>query len=204
MSMLSCYGCFFVYWSLSDVLTYFTAWTVHIQTISVLMTLYAARVGFKSKCGKALNNITYSLAIIFNLVVMSLYWTLIWPGKYAIFKDQPGQILSQVILHCVPANVCLINTAISNNVLSRRIMHVLLMVGVTYEVLNYKATIASGQPLYEFMHWRDHTTIYVCILINATVTFVYYALCKFDEFIKPMVVSKIEKLEMLANCARNK
>lgn len=65
------------------------------------------------------------------------------------------------------------------------------MVGISYQYLNYKATMASGQPLYEFMHWRDHTTIYVCIMLNVGVSIGYFFLCKLDEMFKPMVVNKI-------------
>ena len=182
-----------VTWPFYEQYTYFTNWTMHFTTVSIVLMYNAVNtVNFKNNLRQiSTNHIFYSFAIPLNLIVVSLYWNLIHHktiGKHR--EDGPWyKVVCQYWVHIVPAVCCLINTAISNIVLSRKPVKMYLGAGFAYCMLNYVTTRIIGEPLYSFMPWVTFmSTFKIVLLLLFFCAIAYLTLCKIDESLKSHLV----------------
>ena len=86
LALMSCYYANIASWPLEEQLTLFSNWTCHITTLSIILTISCSkdvninsleRNEIKSKI--AITHLMYTIAILFNIVVVSIYWTIIHP-----------------------------------------------------------------------------------------------------------------------------
>ena len=67
----------------------------------------------------------------------------------------------------------------------------IMFIGVLYISSNFLSTKISGEPVYEFLHWEDASSIAIAVLILLVLSFIYILLCAIDENIKwDMFLSK--------------
>lgn len=133
---------------------------------------------------------------------MTVYWTLIHDKTIPKHRaDGPWtKVLCQYMVHLVPAIVCLLNSSITNCVLSRRMLSSILYIGMTYITINFFVVkfLMNGVPLYDFMHWRTMETPLVAATLLVGFAVVYLVFCLIDEKIKPSLVklrnTKLNKL----------
>ena len=84
--LFSCYNVTLKAWPYDELVTLFSNWTLHITTLSILMTLscvsdkninHFERYEIRRKI--AFTHLLYTFSIIFNIIVVSLYWPIIHP-----------------------------------------------------------------------------------------------------------------------------
>lgn len=134
----------------------------------------------------------YSLAIIFNVIVVGIYWPLIHPKtipKHLKAGYMP-LIICQYWNHSVPAICCLINSSITNIVLVRRLIVPIIMLGFSYCFVNFLTTRSRGRPTYAFLHWNNFDTLFVVFYLQTGTTLFYLLICFIDEFFKADLVKK--------------
>ena len=152
----------------------------------------------KDRAQMAKHHFLYTICILFNFVVVSIYWPVIHPktiGKHR--ADGPyAKVLCQYCVHTIPAIVCLINSSMTNCVLHRNMIKQITAIAVTYAIVNFVGTKAQGKPLYHFLHWDSMETPLLIAAIIAGVNMVYLAICMMDEFFKPQLVARMNNKKM--------
>ena len=172
-------GCFKV----STMFYYLTNWTMMLQTYSIYVTITTvSNPNTKNDLNKiAHHHFFYTCCIIFNSVVTSIYWTLIHHVSMKQYEGQTARIVQQYLSHSVPAMVCLINTLITQTVMTSSLLIPLQVVAVIYNFINFCQTKIGGKPIYDFMTWDpiQNTAGFVIVLIGVFSAF-YVLLCKMD------------------------
>lgn len=93
-------------------------------------------------------------------------------------------LVEQWLVHSVPATTCMVNTYLTNCVLSRRLLRPLQLIGVVYLAINFCQTKVLGEPVYKFLHWQDTSSLVLVSGLLFAFSLLYIAFCKMDEFIK--------------------
>lgn len=128
-------------------------------------------------------NFLYSIAIICNLVVISMYWTLIHSRTIVKYKTDGGpyvRVVCQYAVHAIPAIVCLSNTIITNTLMSARLIPPIVGIGSIYMVVNFITVKMSGEPIYDFLTWEDWRSPLIATLLITGFIFVYLILSMLD------------------------
>ena len=86
--------------------------------------------------------------------------------------------------HSVPGVTCIINSVITGAVLYRGMIKPIMFFGVIYIGSNFASTKLGGEPVYEFLHWEDPSSLCIALGILLFVLFFYIILCSIDESIK--------------------
>ena len=162
---------------------------MHITTLGILLTISCSkdpninnleRSEVKSKI--AITHLMYTLSLLFNLVVISMYWTLIHPktiGKHR--KDGPPmKVVCQYMVHIIPAVCCLVNTVITNLVMFNGVLTTILKLSIGYLVINFSATKYHGYPLYSFLTWESWHTFAIVAGLLLAFSAIYLAMCYID------------------------
>ena len=126
----------------------FTNWTLMLTTASIYLSYSAAKdpVHFsrsaKSETAikkQAWHHLLYSLSILFNLVVVVVYWSMLHEKAVEKWKDTPiygpGRVRHLYTVHTFPAISCLINSAVTNCKMSRGLWKLLMTIFVVYAVI---------------------------------------------------------------------
>ena len=192
-----------VTWPLYEQYTLFSNWTMHITTMSIVMTVTAVRSQtFKNDTWFIFaNHMFYSFSIPLNLMVVILYWNLIHHktiGKHR--ADGPWyKPVCQYWIHIVPAVCCITNSAITNIVLSRKPIWIQMFLGFAYCMFNYVMTRILGEPIYGFMPWDTFMGTFkiVCGLI-ILYAIIYLTICKIDESFKVKLVQRRDAMGLVA------
>lgn len=177
-------------WPLWEQYTMFSNWTMHFTTVSILLTFRAVRsLSFKNDVWSIFfNHLFYTLAIPCSIIVIVGYWGFIHAKTIEKHRaDGPWyKVLCQYWIHLVPAVCCLVNTLISNIVLSRKPIQLLIAIGFSYCILNYGMTRLLGHPLYSFMPWDTFMGTFKVVMLMLLMFYIsYMALCLLDEVLKP-------------------
>ena len=128
-------------------------------------------------------NFLYSLAIICNLVVVALYWSLIHRKTIVKYKNDGGpyvRVVCQYAVHSIPAIVGLANTIITNSLMSARLIPPIVGIGVIYMLVNFITVKMSGEPIYDFLTWEDWTSALIATLLLLGFVFIYLILSMLD------------------------
>ena len=116
----------------------FTNWTLMVTTASVLCSYWAATDDkhykeplwsnktpdeiYNTFAIQARHNLLYTVAILFNFITMTVYWSVIHTKEVAKYKDMPdvgaGRVFHLYTVHMIPGMVCFCNTVITNTILS--------------------------------------------------------------------------------------
>ena len=179
-----CLGLYAMPWV--NLLYYFTNWTLFITIFSIWYSIKAVSLDpnfSKSSKNLAIHHILYTTAIIFNIVTVSVYWTLIHEGNMKTLRKEGiyCKILQQITVHITPGIACFINTLITNTVLTRKMALPLLTFGAFYLVVNFVQVKTSGKPVYDFLTWEDSTSLILVLGLKAGFALVYLFICVLDE-----------------------
>lgn len=143
---------------------------------------------------QAWHNLLYSLAIVFNLIVMSVYWTLLHAEFIEQYKGDAVKQSYQWTCHTVPGLICLINTTVTKCVMKRGLIKVFILIALVYVCNNYLAVRKTGKAIYSFMTFEDpvETATNIGAIFGAAMTG-YLALCIIDETVKGPIDSNPKK-----------
>ena len=199
LSLLSCYYVTIIVWPLEELFTLFSNWTLHITTLSILLTIscskdqninHLERNEIKSKI--AITHLMYTIAILFNLVVVSIYWTVIHPETMPKHRKNgpPLRVTCQYMIHIIPAICCLINTIITNLVLLNGILTTILKLSTFYLLINFTATKYHGTPIYSFLSWESWETPAIVVGLLVAFSALYLGMCKVDQVYKGEIIKQ--------------
>ena len=95
------------------------------------------------------------------------------------------RVVNKFILHTVPQIICLVNSFVTNAVLSRQFVKPIFFIGMSYIVYNFISTkILGHEPYHAFMHWNNGETPCLATGLLFLICFIYILLCKIDEKLK--------------------
>lgn len=152
-------------WGPYRLVVFMTNWALCLTFGFVLTSLYISRVPTASMHMYAINHILFSVALPMNLLVVSVYWTILHEKTVEEFADDPAAIRHAYFVHITPAVSSIVNFMLTDVVMKASHAKVLLPVSVIYSYINYRTTLSRGKPLYWFLDWEDHwTLIYLLIL----------------------------------------
>lgn len=151
----------------------------------------------EDKNPKRIQIFLYTMCIIGNCVVVIVYWTAIHHVTIPQHRaDGPyTKVLCQYFVHIVPAVICVINSSITNCVLSRRGLHSCMLIGTVYFTINFLAVkfLNDGVPLYAFLHWRSWHSPVLCVTLLLGFAVFYLVLVLVDESFKHKLVAARNK-----------
>ena len=175
LCLIPMFFCHLSSWRLDSWVIYFTAftnWTMWMTTLSILCTMFLGSCsGIFSDSRtinmKGLHHVLFSLAILFNFITMSIYWTVLWEEDLQTFKDEPAVVSFPFghmwIVHVIPGTVTIINSLITDTVLAWKFYKVILIAYTLYNLLLVYVAQALGTVRYWFINYRDEP-------VKATVT----------------------------------
>ena len=173
---------------LSEFTKYFTKWTLIVTTFSIWYSIKSARdAEFKKSNHKmALHNLLYTASILMNFVTMSVYWSLIHYNHIRNLKKQGEnfRVIEQYLVHIIPGFSCMLSSYFTNCILTRKMLVPMLYFGVFYCFVNFLQTKVSGEPVYDFLSWRDFGSLLIVTFLLLVFSIFYLLGCKLDEYIK--------------------
>ena len=151
--MSSNYYTALVYFNPKTFLVPFTNWTLMFTTASIMLSYRAAtdtkHFGYSSLVPpdkkasvekvnefkktlklQASHNFLYFGSLISNIVVMSVYWTILHEQALQEFGNNPGKRLHLYTVHVFPGFACLLNVISTNCVPKRSLWKAIIGVGV--------------------------------------------------------------------------
>ena len=170
-----------------NLIIYFTNWTLLIQTASLYCTIKAVEnPRFSSDIQLvAWNHLLYSISIIFNFIVVSVYWTMLYQETIKLYyPNHPSEFLQQVIVHIQPALFCVVNSYITEIVMTKTLIKPLICIFWFYSFINFLQTKNSGKPIYSFLPWDSVQTVYILLGMMSGFSGIYLGFCYLDEFVK--------------------
>ena len=102
-----------------------------------------------------MHHFCYSGAMLFNLVTVSVYWSMLHTEVAAANAHKPVSLLVCYTVHIIPGAVGAINSCITDCRLSRRLSPILGAIAAVYLAFNFYAVkyLRGGEPIYSFMTW---------------------------------------------------
>ena len=79
---------------------------------------------------------------------------------------------------------CVLNTYLTNCVLSRKLVGPIINIGLAYVLYSFVYTKLMGEPDYAMMHWNNLETPAIAITLLFLFAMFYIILCKADERLK--------------------
>jgi hypothetical protein len=99
----------------------------------------------------------YTVCVVFNFVVVSVYWSVLHPYFVAELRKQPERWPEFVVIclqHSAPALFCVINSHMTNTVLRMHLVKPLWSTYIFYNFVNFLFTKWTGEAIYPFMDWK--------------------------------------------------
>ena len=171
----------FSLYDLATIVCYFTNWALLLTTVWVVLSILCARDTqvYQNRPGLlALHHIFFEVAVIFNLVIMVVYWPMLHESvvTYCYQKGEMMKLYHNHFVHTFPFITIALNFLFSDVIISASHTKALLPIAITYGYKNYQATIQMGEPVYWFLDWKDHWTLIIFGGITAGAMLVFYLL----------------------------
>lgn len=167
------------------IFTYVTHLTITFTNIYFMLAIWSSiKARSQKHPGNASFNqlawlhITFEISFLFNLVVMTLYWSLLHQEQLEHYAGKPLNILNLYWSHGVPGLCALANFAMTDVVIRASHAKAILVFMVVYGYVNYCEVKATGTPLYWFLAWDDvyeTSAIYAGLVLMTTGIFVMLA-----------------------------
>ena len=134
----------------------FTNWTLMISTATLLFSIWAGEPGHltgfcpnclsckKAACLKIIFHILYMLSIMMNIVVMSVYWTILHSDLMKDEGKELGRAVHLVLVHSLPGTISFINAYITNARLKMSFWKIIPLMGLLYGVTSYNNQMKYG------------------------------------------------------------
>ena len=199
-----------LFWDFHNFFVPFTNWTLIMTTLSLLLTINAARdthhysestlkrrralnapCKYRTVCFLlATHHLIYTLSIVMNLIVMSVYWTILHKGQMAEYSrpEQWGKRLHERTVHSVPGTVCLLNLLVSNIRLKHGFWKAIVVVVVIYSLFLHHEYVMYGIIQYPFTDFRKGSQAWLNLFAIGVGAILSYSICvKLDNKYKSLV-----------------
>ena len=127
----------------------------------------------------------YTFSILMNFVTMSVYWSVLHGPVLERNKNLPivgpRRVIHLYTVHIIPGVVCLINSAMTNCILSTQFWKPIVYIGFFYSGCQFVYVKSTGDVMYPFLNFNDGpwTYISICGIVVVSVTF-YLIFCYID------------------------
>ena len=132
----------------------------------------------------------YTISLICNLVVMTVYWSILHSEQMEIHMRDPGvgpaRCFHLKIVHTIPGITCLINSYITKCLLKPPFYKSITAISMIYTLFVYAFYLTTGRIQYSFLKF-DTQPIQAfsnVLIINLSATLLYMLLCTIDGHIK--------------------
>ena len=104
---------------------------------------------------QALHHMLYTVSLICNLVVMTVYWTILHSEQMEIHSQDPivggGRCFHLKIVHTIPGITCLINSYITKCLLKPSFYIAITAISMIYTLFVYGFYLTTGRIQYSFL-----------------------------------------------------
>ena len=97
----------------------------------------------------------YTLSLMMNFVVVTVYWSVIHKGEMEEYKNNPGHRLHLKLVHTIPGAVCLINAGITNVMLKHELYKFISIVAIIYFTFSWWMWFIYGRIQYHFLNFNQ-------------------------------------------------
>jgi hypothetical protein len=132
----------------------------------------------------ALHHILFEVMILANLVVVSLYWSLLHATELEYYSGKPLNIINLYWSHGMPGILAAANFWLTDVVVCASHVKLIIVLAIAYGWHNYSETKRTGRPLYNFLTWEDHTTVLIYSWIILAATGVFCGLAVLSQALK--------------------
>ena len=129
-------------------------------------------------------HICFEFTFIFNLCVISIYWTIIHPTEILKYEGF-AQIFYMYYSHIAPAFVTLCCYLLLDVRFKASHANPFVLTSLVYGVINYAITKYTGKPIYDFLDWKDYKSLVLFLCLNACFYAFYMAIVRLSFWLKP-------------------
>ena len=208
----------YLYWDWHYFLVPFTNWTLVVTTLTLMLTIWGAeneqyfsqkaidpkaeardaRSYYLSIRVQSAHHVLYSLSMVMNVVVMSVYWTLLHSDQVRIHQNDPGvghgRVIHMKLAHSVPGSVCFINAFITNTKLKPSFWRVISGVTLIYGTFIYLFWKITGRIQYSFLDFNQgYSAFWHILAINLGATLFYFVAASVDNTLKPNLHLRVRR-----------
>ena len=124
-------------------------------------------LGYKRNYGlMAANHLLMTVSVLFHTCYLFVYWTLVWDDGYRKNRGYPGRVEYLVLLHTVPAFTALANFAMTDVILYRRHVSLLMALEVVVMMFDCIAVRHLGRkPQLWLLPWHSYKSAIVAVAI---------------------------------------
>ena len=166
--------------------TFFTNWGVVTTLITALFLTYCGSHGdsITQQKGKlACMHIIFEVAFAFNLIIVTVYWTVL--HVHVIDDFEGASRLAMYLTHIFPAISLYFSWLSSENLYLSASHHILFLpIAIAYSIFNYYVTKLIGKPIYYFITWEDHTTLLIIAALYLAFILVWIMVAKLTQIAK--------------------
>jgi len=170
---------------------FFTNWTLLITCLYFMLVILAANT--KRMGLLALHHIIFEISFMMNLIVVTVFWTVIYKDALAECNGHQGKINNVYLAHIGPGVSVLINWLQTDVVIRAAHVKMVVVIAILYGYVNYCEVKKLGKPLYWFLTWEDETSYYIYAALILVFTGVWFLLASFTLMIKPRPCSTTEQ-----------
>jgi len=169
-----------------------TTWALIIGTVHLYLSVKVTSDPSVSYGLLAIHHLLYTIVIVMQIVVTSVYWSLMHEG---LMKKYEGKLKQQIVngylIHIIPQIICFSNAYMTNTVLSSKLLKIVVIGGVFFSINNCASTLMRGKPVYPILPWDSMNSVYFCIVLLIATSTLYGAMCKLDEYLKQDSLIKV-------------
>ena len=101
------------------------------------------------------------MTLIMNIVVVSVFWTLLADVAFKKYQGDTLKIVNAYWTHTVPALTVLINFALSDVTMRAKHSIVVPPPAIIYGFVNYLETQKRQTPIYWFLTWKNYQSYFI-------------------------------------------
>ena len=165
---------------------YLTNWGIVMVLISLCASAYLPYCKDYKKCPglMAFNHIMLSLAIVTEIIVSIVYWSVIHKDVMEKSKGNSELMFYNYISHILPNIACAYNFLVTDFLFYRGYSRFLFIMTGVYLFVNFLKTKMTGNVAYWFLRFDDLLSVYICIFFLSLAVFLPYGLANLTEFLK--------------------
>ena len=138
----------------------------------------------KSRKILAVHHTLFEVIVPINLMVTTVYWSLLSESVLAMHANNPAFYLNSVLVHSVPLVATIANFCVTDIVFKPSHCLGYVPIGFLYCSLNYYATVTSGKPVYWFLDWQDYKSVLICASLLTSVIAFFLFMSRFTQSVR--------------------
>ena len=156
-----------LFYSWVDFPQYLTNWGIVLVLMSLCFSAYMPyqQDYRKRPCLMASHHLLFSLALIIQLIVTVVYWTMLHKTVMQRNSHMKGACLYQWLAHTIPVFGIAYNFTVTDFLFYRGLKRLFMLILFCYLSLNFTMTMVTGNVTYWFLAWKDPMLSIIVILL---------------------------------------